>query len=534
MWPAFWMLPSNEESVWPQDGEIDIMENVGKEPGIFHGTIHYADKTGGHMYSGTSTRLLLQDVHTNEFHTFSIEKQPGKLTWMIDGYVYFERSKDDMVEKWPFDDNKFHLLLNLAVGGDWPGNPDETTVYPQRMIVDYVRYYDKLPFGKLVGPTIVVNNQKNVAYTLVHELEGHVVEWMELPPGSDFVDNRNDFNTVFLDFDGAASSSGYIVLQVTNPDSKDCVAASYPQSEEFRLGVTVVRYVFSFVGIKVDDSDTAVVTSASGVFDIVDNPDMTSKGSINTSPSCIMYTRDSKSVYDTVTIQPVEILDAMVYVNGTLHFAIDIYTKVDHSYDVMLQLEDSTITENADFPTGIHSRFILHVEQTAPKETSWQRYYFNFFDQLDVQSITTIDTIILLFQPNTNSGDIFHFGNLDTYATISNAPHNPNQNPSNNNMEPLIPSVNAITTQQSTEETTQVLVVSSFLIAAFAVIALISYCYKQSSSSKRNSTALRNNIAWDQFYLDPITHEEIDDVNLDDITGMEIVGNDGFSRRSFT
>jgi beta-glucanase (GH16 family) len=139
MWPAFWMLGHDIGSVgWPNSGEIDIMENVGYEPGTVHGTLHGPGYSGGEGI-GAGYTLPGGRAFADDFHTFAVDWSPNSITWSVDGQVYQRRTPADLGgDRWVFD-KPFFLILNLAVGGDWPGLPDASTVFPQRLVVDYVR-----------------------------------------------------------------------------------------------------------------------------------------------------------------------------------------------------------------------------------------------------------------------------------------------------------------------------------------------------------------------------------------------------------
>jgi beta-glucanase (GH16 family) len=139
IWPAIWMLGANIGSAgWPRSGEIDIMENIGKEPAVVHGTLHGPGYSGANGFGAGST--LASGKFANDFHIFAVEWEPGEIRWYRDGILYHKARPDLVKGDWVFD-HPFFLLLNLAVGGDWPGNPDGTTVMPQQMLVDYVRVY---------------------------------------------------------------------------------------------------------------------------------------------------------------------------------------------------------------------------------------------------------------------------------------------------------------------------------------------------------------------------------------------------------
>jgi beta-glucanase (GH16 family) len=140
IWPAFWMLGTSITSAgWPRCGEIDIMENIGREPSINHGSVHGPGYSGGNAISGLFT-LPASARFADDFHVFAIQWAPGTVTFSVDGAPYKTVTAASLPAgaSWVFD-NSFFLLLNVAVGGNFPGAPDVTTQFPQQMIVDYVR-----------------------------------------------------------------------------------------------------------------------------------------------------------------------------------------------------------------------------------------------------------------------------------------------------------------------------------------------------------------------------------------------------------
>ncbi|MDX6306821.1 MAG: hypothetical protein QOI77_3790 [Blastocatellia bacterium] len=144
IWPAFWMLGDNINTAgWPNCGEIDIMENIGKEPSIVHGTFHGPGYSGG---SGIGAPYSLPNGQkfSDDFHTFAIEWEPNIVRFYVDGLLYRTQTSANLPAgtSWVFD-HPFFIILNVAVGGGWPGNPDATTVFPQKMLVDYVRVYQR-------------------------------------------------------------------------------------------------------------------------------------------------------------------------------------------------------------------------------------------------------------------------------------------------------------------------------------------------------------------------------------------------------
>ncbi len=138
IWPAFWLLGANINQVgWPNSGELDIMENIGKEPQTIYGTAHGP----GYAGQGIGDSHYNAQNYADDYHVFAIDWEADGLTWYVDGKSYFNLTKDDLgKDRWVFD-HDFFILLNVAVGGNWPGVPDKTTVFPQTMKVDYVRVY---------------------------------------------------------------------------------------------------------------------------------------------------------------------------------------------------------------------------------------------------------------------------------------------------------------------------------------------------------------------------------------------------------
>jgi beta-glucanase (GH16 family) len=141
LWPAFWMLGTDLDAVgWPQSGEIDIMENIGSEPGTAHGTIHGPGYSGG---SGIGESYDLSGGNfSDDFHIFAIQWTPDEISWYVDNKTFLTLTPENIPSgaQWVYN-HPFFIILNLAVGGNWPGAPDETTTFPQTLMVDYVRVY---------------------------------------------------------------------------------------------------------------------------------------------------------------------------------------------------------------------------------------------------------------------------------------------------------------------------------------------------------------------------------------------------------
>jgi beta-glucanase (GH16 family) len=150
LWPAIWMLPTDwVYGGWAASGEVDIMELLGHDPGVSYGTLHYGGmwpdnaSSGENAAWGTHGYTLSEGDFSQDFHVFALEWEADEFRWYIDGEHFQTQDSwysDAAAFPAPFDQD-FHLILNVAVGGNWPGSPDASTQFPQRMEVDWVRVY---------------------------------------------------------------------------------------------------------------------------------------------------------------------------------------------------------------------------------------------------------------------------------------------------------------------------------------------------------------------------------------------------------
>ena len=165
LWPAFWMLGSNIDAVgWPECGEIDILEHVNNEMQV-HGTIHWDNN--GHQYQGGSI-----STDPDQYHNYAIEWDADQLRWYLDGILYYTRNIG--AAQYSEFHEPFFYILNVAVGGNWPGSPDNTTVFPAVMEVDFIRVYE---WSEL--PTTVEGNGDNKKISVV--IYNNIIQLSQLP-----------------------------------------------------------------------------------------------------------------------------------------------------------------------------------------------------------------------------------------------------------------------------------------------------------------------------------------------------------------
>jgi len=142
IWPAFWMLGDDFGRVgWPRCGEIDILEYRGQEPRVVHGSLHGPGYSGGGAITGRKI-LPGPEGFDDDFHVFAVTWEADRITWLLDGEPYQTFGPSDLPRgaPWVFD-HPFFIILNVAVGGNFVGSPDQTTSFPQTMLVDWVRVY---------------------------------------------------------------------------------------------------------------------------------------------------------------------------------------------------------------------------------------------------------------------------------------------------------------------------------------------------------------------------------------------------------
>lgn len=141
IWPAFWLLGDDSDGtvIWPQIGEIDIMEYRGQEPTIIHGSVHGPGYSAGNAV--TDTYNLTDGRFDSDFYVFAIEWGPDSIRYYVDDELYNEITPDDVNGEWVFNDNSFYIIINVAVGGTFVGPVSPQTPFPQTMMVDYVRVY---------------------------------------------------------------------------------------------------------------------------------------------------------------------------------------------------------------------------------------------------------------------------------------------------------------------------------------------------------------------------------------------------------
>ena len=221
--PAFWMMPTDENlyGQWPKCGEIDIMEVMGQETNKAYGTIHYGEP---HDQSQGTYSVAAANNFADNYHTYAVDWEPGKITWYVDGIKYHEESdwfsaksgQGTVAYPAPFD-QPFYMILNLAVGGSWVGYPDDSTTYDdQQFAIDYVKVYQKDSYNENVTKPI-----KNVVLR-DPDATGNYINNGDFSVAEDLTDDTNWKFLTTLDGEGKAEiKNKQIVLSTTNAGTAD-------------------------------------------------------------------------------------------------------------------------------------------------------------------------------------------------------------------------------------------------------------------------------------------------------------------------
>ena len=396
LWPAFWMLPTDDVyGTWPLSGEIDIMEFTAANDNVIYGTIHYGDLYPGNQYQGNAYTLESGNFY-DDYHEFAIEWEANEIRWFMDGILYSTKRPEDLAPfAWPFDQN-FHILLNLAVGGDL-GGPVDNSALPSTMEVDYVRIYDG--FRPYIGGNLVVLNQaQGEVYTIGNVANNTNVTW-SVPAGATIVSGQGS-PEVTIDF---GNSSGYVSAVVSTPCG----------TETFNMPVTVeppFAYDYSFENF--DAAGGASLSSVTGTLNEVSNP---APNAVNGSALVGEYTRDAGSEYDIISYSTSAITDADSYVIKGNKLYMDVYTSAPVGTEILLQME-SNIATAQNWPDGRHSRYTARTTVT----NAWERLVFSFVDQPDPSVATgAVSNLLVLVDPGNFTSDTYYIDNLDSW-TVDN------------------------------------------------------------------------------------------------------------------
>lgn len=407
LWPAVWLLPSNNEyGGWPTSGEIDIMEYRGDQTNKVDGTLHYGNGWPNNLHDGNPYTLPSGNF-TSAFHLFAVEWEPGEIRWYVDGNLYKTETQSpntldpasNNAVNWPWDKD-FFMILNLAVGGWYTGDPSTASIingntsWARTMQVDYVRVYSDLSGGAfddpISGNTSILKNQSGSNYTISSNA-GATYAW-NVTGGT--IASGQGTNSISVNW-GASNGSVGLTKTLT------CGSAN------FSLNTTLQP---THCGTTIEDFEN---NRPSGYGYIhgqftqnVANPGASTE---NNSPTCARYVRNPAEQYDVLVLNKTDLGDANLFKNGIKRFAMDVYSNTSGRV-VEITLETSTAFSN-NYPTGRHTTY----RATTTKVNQWETLYFSRVGIPDAGATATdIQRLVLFFVPGTATNATFYWDNLIT------------------------------------------------------------------------------------------------------------------------
>ncbi|MCP9236151.1 family 16 glycosylhydrolase [Lewinella sp. JB7] len=390
-WPAFWMLSTDEVyGGWPRSGEIDIMEYIGNEPNQVLGTIHYGQAWPNNSYR--STTIDFEEPVYEDFHEFAVEWRKDTIDWFVDGYHYATQTRSDVSpQRWPFDQD-FFFILNLAVGGNLGGSVTASD-FPTTMEVDYVRVYGGgRPF--LTGPRSVEHQAGGQTYSVGNLPAGATVNWT-VPASATIVAGQGT-SEITVDWGTAGGSLSAVT-------TLECGEQSLTTDVTVGAAFYRERSLENF-----DDQAEITYGFSTGTLTEISNP---APDAVNGSATVGNYVRDAGSQYDVLEYRASSLGNVTDLYTGEKRFYLDLRTDAPVGTEIILQLETAA-AQGSNYPTGRHSRYTT----TTTVRNAWERLLFTPLDRPDASaSATAITKLILLFAPNSNTGNTYVFDNLDVY-----------------------------------------------------------------------------------------------------------------------
>lgn len=402
IWPAFWMLSTDQPyGFWPQSGEIDIVELLGQEPDQIHGTIHYGPAWPNNQSTSEAYRLN-SGTFADNFHEYAVEWDEDEIRWYLDDILYSTKTIADVSpNNWPFD-HEFHMLLNMAVGGNWPGPPDATTTFPQTMEVEYVRVYEG-EFAYISGNQQVDHLAMGEVYAVGNAGAGATYNWF-VPQGASIVSGQGT-NTIVIDW-GDLTSSGNVEVIVGG-----C------STQVLSMNVVVRPEVIDLLACVLENFDDPAIITYQGSNGIMqENVGNPMPNAVNSSPLIGRYTRSSSELFDNMTYSIDSPIPVNGFVPGDTKFYIDVYTSAPIGTSILLQLENGNVSTPTNYPAGRHSRYAVNTT----KQNEWETLVFDYQDRPDASVLdASVNQILLLFNSNSFTDDVYYFDNLEKHCLAS-------------------------------------------------------------------------------------------------------------------
>jgi len=385
LWPAFWMLPEEARyGGWAVSGELDILEVLGHDPTRLHCTVHYGGPYPCNSNTGTS--VVGQDLSA-DFHTYGVEWSDGEITWLLDGAPVHTLTAAGLGGRfWPFD-RPFHLLLNLAVGGNWPGSPDASTVFPAELAVDWVRVWQSADRAWIQGRTAVTGGPLAEAYA-VPALPGATYAWSV--EGGTLIGPSDAPETEVVWLNGGEAG-----------EVRCAIAAAGCEAEPVRtIAIAEVggACAFPLAGFEPGGGDRAAWSCGYGAIEVLPN---SNASPANPSSRCLQFVGTPEGD-DRVSFVTDALSDASALTSGNFVFAAEVFTNAPVGTQIRLSL-------------GRHGVLAPQSSYTALTASAyaWHTLYFDVpLGAPSNMDINTLNEFTLRPAPGSPWTSTFLFDNL--------------------------------------------------------------------------------------------------------------------------
>lgn len=393
-WPAAWFLPSEYYyGIWPISGEIDLLETRGQEPEKTLGTIHYGPLFPNNQYTGGEYNDP-SGTFADDFHVFEIIWTEESIVWKVDGIQFSVKTRADVGDfRWPFDRN-FHALLNFAVGGNFLGNPDQTTPSQADFTVDYIRVYQDPENMIISGPEAILRgDDRHVFYT--QDIPGYSINW-RIPEDAQIINGQGNEIEVIWGF-----SSAFVEAELFNDN----------ESITLQKWVQVLPDSCAEVFDDREDFRRIYWVAGDGFYEAFSNNP--SPNDINSSTTVTRYTRNPGAQYDVIQLSNDIIKNATDFESGIKRLQLKVYSTAPIGTEVQISLENRGLISQP-YPTG--RRSLLNAFTT--KQNEWETLTFNYvFTPDGGLPADEIDQLTVLFAPNSFTNYMFY---LDDWGVEEN------------------------------------------------------------------------------------------------------------------
>ena len=392
VWPAFWMMP--DPSSWPSTGEIDIMEGKNKNPTYITGTA--IGGTSGKPFFMSRRSPTTVDL-SQGFHQYALEWGPDYLRFYVDNVLYNTVTPQTTPGGlFPFNDSRFYLILNAAVGGPNTGYTGKVAPtpadYPVQTLVDYVRVYSGTYNYGVIGDAAVYQNEQYKNYRIA-PLAGATYTWT-VPAGATIVSGQGT-STISVNW-GTMAGNVAVTLAASG-----CPTNTYSKAVTLSAPLVVDKVYEDF-----EANRFLTYSSYSGTFDqAAANP---APAAPNTSATVGKYVRNPIQ-YDVINVRNLTVSNANDFVAGRKKVYLDVYSSAQVGSRVTMQFENSAVTTASNYPTGRHSAY----KAFTSKQNAWETLEFDYEKTVDANtSIFAVDNVVFMVEPGLYTSSTYYLDNL--------------------------------------------------------------------------------------------------------------------------